>query len=179
MKILVVIDMQNDFISGVIGTKEAQQIVPNVIQKIKAFDGCLAVTQDTHFDDYLSTQEGFNLPIPHCLTGGHGHKIDDDVWRALKEVNKQGRELKTFIKQTFGSTELAEWLVLEDAQYGIESITLIGVCTDICVISNALIIKAFLPNVPIVVDASCCAGVSPERHLNALEVMKYCHINIE
>lgn len=171
MKILVVVDMQKDFIDGALGTKEAQAIVPKVVQKIREFDGMVVATRDTHQSDYLTTQEGRNLPVEHCIEGTDGWQIHPEVAALITEepVNKPA----------FGSVELGERLRQFGEREKIESITLIGLCTDICVISNAMILKAALPEVPVIVDAECCAGVSPESHLRALEAMKVCQIQIE
>ena len=155
-RLLVVVDMQKDFVDGALGSKEAQAIVPHVIDKIKAYQGAgqeVVFTLDTHFDDYMDTMEGKKLPVIHCVKGTPG-------WE-LAEV-------------TFGSRELVDYAAL--GQY--ESVELVGLCTDICVISNAMLIKAGIPDTPIQVDASCCAGVTPQSHENALNAMKMCHIDI-
>ena len=170
-KILVVVDMQNDFIDGALGTSEAQAIVPLVKEKIEKFDGKVVFTRDTHFDDYMQTQEGKNLPVPHCIKGTEGWKIRAEL-EAL-------RTRPAIDKLTFGSVALGELLTEENREEPIESITFVGLCTDICVISNAMIAKAFLPEVPLIVDAACCAGVTPESHRNALEAMKVCQIAVE
>lgn len=171
MQILIVVDMQNDFIDGALGTKEAVAIVPHVAEKIRNFEGMVLATRDTHEANYLSTQEGEKLPVEHCIRGTAGWEICDEVKALIKEAPVD--------KGTFGSTELAQCLNSYDAcREKIESITLIGLCTDICVISNAMVLKAFLPEVPILVDASCCAGVTPESHRQALEAMKVCQIEI-
>lgn len=166
-KLLVVVDMQKDFIDGALGTSEAQKIVPNVIDEIKNFDGEVVFTFDTHSSIYLETQEGKNLPVEHCIKGTDGWKLNRDI-----EPFSLGK--KCFEKPTFGSVELAEFVASGDYT----DITLIGLCTDICVISNAMLIKAFLPEVTVSVKASCCAGVTPESHENALSAMKMCQINI-
>lgn len=171
MKVLVVVDMQNDFIDGSLGTKEALAIVPNVIEKIKNFEGVVIATRDTHPKNYLQTQEGKNLPVEHCIQGTQGWQIQKDIQALLKE--------EPINKTTFGSVALGEKLVELNKSEKIESITLIGLCTDICVISNAFIAKAFLPETPIIVDASCCAGVTPESHQRALDAMKICQITID
>lgn len=176
MKVLVVIDMQNDFIDGSLGTPEAVRIVPRVAEKIRAWDGPVYATQDTHFSDYLETQEGRILPVSHCIRDTDGWRIAPAVHNALAE--RTDRPVHCFTKSTFGSRELAEKLAEEHWETPIETIELVGLCTDICVISNALVLKAFLPEVPISVDASCCAGVSPESHRNALEAMEMCQIGI-
>ena len=168
-KILVVVDMQNDFIDGALGTAEAVAIVPKVAEKIKSFDGTVIYTRDTHEENYMETQEGKNLPVPHCIR-------DTEGWQIRAELQQAGAEVVD--KPTFGSRALAEKLVEMNREEAIESITLIGLCTDICVISNAFVIKAFLPETPIFVDAACCAGVTPESHARALEAMKVCQIAV-
>lgn len=168
-QVLVVVDMQKDFIDGALGTKEAVKIVPKVADKIKNFDGEVIFTRDTHFENYSMTQEGQNLPVPHCIKDTEGWQIEE----SLEKLRTPDR--KVFDKLTFGSVELAEYLK-ENKE--LESITLVGLCTDICVISNALTIKSFLPEVKISVDEKCCAGVTPESHKNALEAMKMCQIEI-
>ena len=166
MKVLIVVDMQNDFIDGTLGTKEAVAIVPKVEEKIRNFDGKVFFTRDTHETYYLETQEGKNLPVKHCIR-------DTEGWQIRKELDAL-RKTEPIDKETFGSTDL---VALNEDQ-GIGSITLVGLCTDICVISNALLIKASLPEVPICVDATCCAGVTPESHENALKAMEACQIRI-
>ncbi|MBQ2902602.1 MAG: cysteine hydrolase [Agathobacter sp.] len=170
-KLLVVVDMQNDFIDGALGTKEAVAIVPNVKEKIENFEGTVLFTRDTHFENYMDTQEGHNLPVPHCIKGTEGWEIRAEL-EAL-------RKTEAIDKVTFGSSELPEKLAALNAENPIESITFVGLCTDICVISNVMVTKAFLPEVPVIVDAACCAGVSPETHKNALEVMKVCQVKVE
>lgn len=167
MKYLIVVDMQKDFIDGALGTKEAQAIVPNVRKKIEEFDGEVIFTRDTHHKDYLSTQEGRNLPVEHCIEGTAGWEIDKSLQPFCKGL--------VVNKPTFGSMALAEEIWERgDAQ----EITLVGLCTDICVISNAMLLKAAMPEVPIIVDRACCAGVTPQSHENALEAMKTCQITI-
>ena len=168
---LIVVDMQNDFIDGSLGTKEAEGIVEKVGEKIRSFDGEVIFTRDTHPEDYLDTQEGRNLPVVHCVKDSEGWKIRE----GLEEI----RPCIVIDKPGFGSTELGVLLAERDLEEKIGRITLVGLCTDICVISNALVIKAFLPETPIAVDAACCAGVTPESHLRALEAMKMCQISIE
>ena len=170
MKVLVVVDMQNDFIDQALGTKEAVGIVENVAKKIENFDGKVIFTRDTHAENYLETQEGRNLPVKHCVEGSEGWQISDKL-----PVSEDAMIIN---KPTFGSKELGEYLWKLSKETEIEHIDVIGLCTDICVISNALLIKAFLPEVPISVDASCCAGVTPESHRNALAAMKMCQINV-
>lgn len=172
-KILIVIDMQKDFIDGALGTKEAEGIVEKVVQKITSFDGEVLYTRDTHGEDYLKTQEGKKLPVPHCIKGTDGWQLDYRV-EAVKSENAT-----IFDKPTFGSVELAQYLQALDGKEGIKEITLIGLCTDICVISNALLVKAYLPETTVIVDAACCAGVTPDSHSNALEAMKMCQIEVQ
>ena len=171
MKVLVVVDMQNDIIDRALGTKEAVGIVDNVAKKIAEFDGKVIYTKDTHLENYLQTQEGKNLPVEHCIRGSEG-------WQLSSALPVKADDL-VIEKPTFGSTELGEYLKKTAADVDIEEIEIVGLCTDICVISNALLIKAFLPEVKISVDPSCCAGVTPESHKNALEAMKMCQIKIE
>lgn len=178
VKLLVVIDMQTDFVDGALGTAEAAAIVPAVCSKIRAFDGKILTTMDTHDEDYLATQEGSQLPVVHCVYGENGWKFNEDVRESLVIRNDVWKA--PFQKETFGSVDLAEYirdLILNGVD--IDEIVLIGLCTDICVISNALLLKAFLPEIKITVDAKCCAGVTPESHENALRAMKMCQINIE
>lgn len=170
MKYLIVVDVQNDFVDGALGTKEAVEIVPNVVAKIKGFDGKVLFTRDTHHENYMETQEGKNLPVPHCIEGTDGFELVSEI-KALCDS-------EPINKPVFGSVELGMKLQAENEIEAIESITLVGLCTDICVISNAFVIKSFLPEVPIIVDASCCAGVTPESHLRALESMKTCQIQV-
>ncbi len=170
MRILIVVDMQNDFIDQALGTKEAVGIVDKVAAKIRGFDGQVIYTKDTHTPDYLDTQEGRNLPVEHCIKGSEGWQLSKDI------PVKDGAAI--FEKPTFGSKELGEYFEQMAKDNDIEEIEVIGLCTDICVISNALLIKAFLPEVKITVDSSCCAGVTPESHRNALEAMKMCQINV-
>ena len=172
-KLLVVVDMQNDFITGSLGTPEAKAIVPNVIQKIESWDGDIVATLDTHGENYLETMEGKFLPVPHCIFSTEGHCIESDVYAALQHKSGECR-LKYIQKPTFGSTALPE--IIRGKNY--ESIEIIGLCTDICVVANTLILKANYPETEIIVDASCCAGVTPETHKAALATMKMCHIKI-
>jgi nicotinamidase-related amidase len=167
--ILVVVDMQKDFIDGALGTKEAVAIVDNVAEAIRAFEGEVVFTRDTHFDNYIKTQEGRNLPVPHCIKDTEGWQLDKKL-----EVIRTA-DMKVFDKLTFGSVELAQYL---KSINDLESVTLIGLCTDICVISNALLIKAYLPEVKISVIEKCCAGVTPDSHKNAISAMKMCQIEI-
>lgn len=168
--ILVVVDMQNDFIDGALGTKEAVSIVPLVKDKITNFTGKVFFTRDTHLDNYLSTQEGRNLPVSHCIKETEG-------WQIRQELDEL-RQTEAIDKPSFGSVELGQLLVDENAKESINSITFVGLCTDICVISNAMLTKAFLPEVQIIIDSKCCAGVTPESHATALSAMKACQIKV-
>lgn len=169
-KLLIVVDIQNDFVDGALGTSEAVAIIPNVVQKINNWDGDIICTKDTHYNDYLETNEGRHLPVSHCIVGTNGHEINDDVLSALANI-----ENYTIInKYTFGSTELP----IRILNAGYDYIELVGLCTDICVISNALLLKAHYPEIDIAVDASCCAGVTPESHEAAITTMKMCQIDM-
>lgn len=166
-KMLIVIDMQNDFIDGALGTKGALAIVPYVKEVIESFDGKVLFTRDTHFENYMQTQEGSNLPVPHCIKGTDG-------WQIRAELDAL-RKTEPIDKLTFGSKDLVNVLKNET---DIESITFVGLCTDICVISNVMVVKAFFPEIPLIVDAKGCAGVTPESHKRALEAMKVCQIKV-
>lgn len=168
-KVLVVVDMQNDFIDGALGTREAEAIVPYVKKKIEEYKrsgDTVIFTRDTHDKDYLKTQEGRKLPVEHCIKGTFGWEISPEL---------DTKDSMIIDKNTFGSVSLMSYIAenYKDAEF-----ELVGLCTDICVISNAIMLKAFLPEAVITVDASCCAGVTPQSHKNALEAMKMCHINI-
>lgn len=172
-RMLVVVDMQNDFIDGALGTEEAKAIVPKVIQKIRDFKGQIFYTRDTHDENYLDTQEGKNLPVKHCIMDTHGWQLQEDIDELAKE-----RRSMIFDKPTFGSLALAGCLNGIQKVASIDEIELVGLCTDICVISNALLLKAALPDTKIIVDSSCCAGVTPESHENALKAMAMCQVEI-
>ena len=175
-KVLVIVDMQNDFIDGSLGSKEAQAIVPNVVNKIKAWDGDIIFTRDTHTEDYMSTQEGKNLPVEHCIKDTDGWEIADIIKQVVKEKYAGGQQCAMiFDKPSFGSLDLAYFV---SGKY--KEIELVGLCTDICVVSNALLLKTFDRggDTIISVDASCCAGVTPDKHKAALETMKSCQINV-
>ena len=170
-RILIVIDMQNDFIDAALGTKEAVAIVEAVKDKIRSYPATdVIATMDTHGENYMQTQEGKYLPVPHCIRETEGWQIRPDIADLLTEA-------KIYEKPTFGSTALAADLRDLSEKEEIE-IELIGLCTDICVVSNALLLKAVMPEVKISVDASCCAGVTPEKHLAALETMRSCQIQV-
>lgn len=168
-KLLIVIDMQTDFISGALGTKEAEAIVPAVVEKIASFDGDIVYTRDTHTEQYLNTAEGKKLPVVHCVKDTQGWQIHPEVLKA-----GEGKTAAVIDKPTFGSLELSDFAAA--GQY--DSIELIGLCTDICVISNALCLKARLWETPISVWKDCCAGVTPASHENALAAMTMCQIDI-
>ncbi len=167
-KLLVVVDMQNDFVDGALGSAQAAAIVPNVVKKIETWQGDLAYTLDTHGENYMNTNEGRHLPVPHCIDGQPGHELNPAVAAAL------GTSAVMLKKGTFGSVDLMEWLREQKYDY----VEFIGLCTDICVVSNAIMAKAHLPEAQIVVDTSCCAGVTPESHQAALATMKMCQIDI-
>ena len=171
-KILIVVDMQNDFIDGALGTVEAQNIIPSVAKEISDFDGDIYATLDTHSENYLETSEGKSLPVMHCIKGTLGWEINKDV---LEPLEKKG--YTSVIKPSFGSLTLPQ-LIKERYDVNNIEIELIGVCTDICVVSNALILKANFPETKISVNASCCAGVTPDAHEAALDTMRSCQINV-
>ncbi len=172
-KVLIVVDMQNDFIDGALGSKEAASIVDHVAEKIREAEehqDTIVFTQDTHDANYLSTEEGKNLPIPHCIRNTKGWEISDRL--------PLPKEYTIFHKETFGSSALSEFiakLARTKEDYVFE---VIGLCTDICVLSNAVVVKTFFPNAHIVVDAACCAGVTPQSHDTALDAMKAIQIEI-
>jgi nicotinamidase-related amidase len=172
-KVLVVVDMQNDFIDGALGTQDAVGIVDNVVDKIQNHDGKIIATLDTHYSNYTETSEGKKLPVPHCIKMTNGWLLNEKVLNALSD-----KDYETLEKSTFASTRLITDICrIEDNNDDIE-IELVGLCTDICVVSNALLLKAYFPEVKITVDASCCAGVTPESHNAALTTMKMCQIDI-
>ncbi len=172
-KILIVVDMQNDFVDGALGTKEAVLIVDNVVDKINNFNGTVIATYDTHFENYMNTSEGKNLPVEHCVKGTKGWELNEKVEKSLKNKGYTAIE-----KITFGSKDLPEKIIeiTKDEDFSVE---LIGLCTDICVVSNALLLKAHFPEKEISVDSSCCAGVTPDSHQAALTTMKMCQINVK
>ena len=192
MKVLIVVDMQYDFVNGALGTAEAQKIVPLVAETIGQMadpNTVVIFTKDTHEENYMNTLEGKNLPVPHCIKGTHGHSLIDEVLIAYGEHLHDymtGYEAYPILdmnpikieKPTFGSVELQNILYDMNENHGIEEITLMGLCTGICVMSNAILAKATLPEIPVNVIADCCACVSPESHKTALEAMKLCQINI-
>lgn len=168
---LVVVDMQKDFVDGALGSSEAQAIVDNVVNKINEFDGEIIVTYDTHQENYMETREGKHLPVPHCIEGTNGWSLNEKVEKAIL-----GKGVTRIEKSTFGSVKLVG--ILSDIDEKNTEVTLIGLCTDICVVSNAMLLKANYPEMDIIVDASCCAGVTPESHKAALTTMKMCQINV-
>ncbi len=168
MKLLIVVDMQNDFIDGALGTPEALAILPHVKARIESFDGKVIFTRDTHLENYMDTQEGKNLPVPHCIK-------NTDGWQIRAELDAL-RTTEALDKVTFGSKDLVKRIGEEK---DVESITFLGLCTDICVISNVLLTKAFFPEIPLFVDAKGCAGVTPQSHRNALDAMKMCQVRVE
>lgn len=192
MKVLIVVDMQKDFVDGSLGTPEAQKIVPLVAETIEQMadpNTVIIFTKDTHSENYMNTLEGKNLPVPHCIEGSSGYGIVDPIFIAYTNVMEKymsGYDAYPILDQnpiivrkpTFGSVELQNILYDMDDKFGIEEITLMGLCTGICVLSNAILAKATLPEVPVNVVADCCACVTPESHKTALEAMKLCQINI-
>ena len=170
-KILIVVDMQNDFIDGALGTKEAVGIVENVVAEIKKYPAeNIIATRDTHEENYMETREGKFLPVPHCIRGTHGWEIADAVKAALGAA-------QVLDKPTFGSVTLMERITALGKTEELD-ITLVGLCTDICVVSNALIIKATFPDAQVKVDSACCAGVTPESHEAALKTMQMCQVKV-
>lgn len=169
--ILIVVDMQKDFVDGALGTKEAVAIVDKVVTKIKDFDGDIIATYDTHGENYMDTQEGKKLPVPHCIKQTEGWRLDKKIQAVLDE-----KGFTEVYKPTFGSVDLVE--IIRKYDVANTQIQLIGLCTDICVVSNALLLKASFPEMNISVDAACCAGVTPEKHLAALETMSSCQIEV-
>lgn len=169
---LIVVDLQKDFVDGALGTPEAVSIVPRVVEKIRQFSGEIFVTMDTHGTDYLQTSEGRHLPVPHCIRGTEGWQLNQAVAQALA-----GKDCHVVEKPTFGSVQLPQ-LISQAVKGETFSLELVGLCTDICVVSNALLLKASFPEVPISVDAACCAGVTPQTHQAALDTMACCQIAV-
>ena len=174
--LLIVVDYQNDFVDGSLGFPKAKDFEQNIVNKIKEYQNNndeIIFTLDTHYENYMGTKEGENLPVPHCIKGTKGHEL-------FGKVKELANGYLLIEKETFGSKDLGIMLMeLERAGETPTEIELVGLCTDICVISNAMLVKAFLPEVPVTVDASCCAGVTPESHSNALEAMKMCQIKVK
>lgn len=172
MNLLIVVDMQNDFITGALGSPAAQGIVEKVVKKVENWKGEVVFTRDTHDENYLNTQEGRNLPVPHCLKGSEGWEICDALQPFVKNP--------PYDKETFGGKDLASRVaeMLKNVPQEEVTITLVGLCTDICVVSNAFLLKPAFPEAKIVVDSQCCAGVTSESHQKALDVMASCQIEI-
>ncbi len=171
---LIVVDVQKDFVDGALGSKEAAAIVKPLLQKVESFDGTVIFTMDTHGEDYLSSREGRLLPVQHCIRGTDGWLL----WPELSGFARRNR-CRVYEKPTFGSIQLAQDLLAIHREQPIDCVTLVGLCTDICVVSNALLLKAYLPEVEICVDSSCCAGVTVQKHEAALETMRSCQIVVE
>ena len=172
MRVLIVVDMQNDFVDGVLGSAQAKAIVPAVVGKIAEYRSSgdrVVFTRDTHGNNYLETQEGRKLPVPHCIRESYG-------WQIVPQIDTL--DSLVIDKPSFGSCSLMEFLNNMEKVYDVDSVEIVGLCTDICVISNAMLAKAQLPEVPVTVDASCCAGVTPESHETALSAMEMCQIDI-
>ena len=172
MRVLIVVDMQNDFVDGVLGSAQAKAIVPAVVGKIAEYRSSgdrVVFTRDTHGNNYLETQEGRKLPVPHCIRESYG-------WQIVPQIDTL--DSLVIDKPSFGSSSLMEVLNNMEKVYDVDSVEIVGLCTDICVISNAMLAKAQLPEVPVTVDASCCAGVTPESHETALSAMEMCQIDI-
>lgn len=175
MRALVVVDMQNDFVTGALGTPEAGAILPNAMAKIQSYQPDeIWITKDTHHEDYLETAEGRHLPVEHCILGTQGHRLNPAIAGCMHGVPGD----HVILKPTFGSTELIERLKIAAGTEPLE-IELIGLCTGICVLSNAILCKAEFPESRIMVDAACCACVTPDSHDTAIAAMKLCQIEIE
>lgn len=169
---LIVVDMQNDFVTGSLGTEEAKQIVQSVVKKIENYSGNVIFTLDSHEENYLSTQEGKKLPVEHCIRDTWGWQLVDEIAAMQQKTNGA-----VYRKSIFGSTKLVEDLKAVNEQQPIKEIELVGVCTDICVISNAIMLKNALPEVQVSVDGFCCAGTTPQKHQEALNIMESCQID--
>ena len=172
-KILIVVDMQNDFISGSLGSSEAQAVVDRVCEKIRGWDGLILATMDTHGDDYLSTFEGLKLPVKHCIRDTDGWKLHSRVEHDLSEWGNE-RFMGKIVKDSFESIYLPQTLKVLQAKH----VEIVGLCTDICVISNAFLIRSLAPDMTVTIDASCCAGSTPENHISALRVLKACCFDV-
>ncbi len=170
---LVVVDVQNDFVTGSLGTACAQAVVPGIVARARDFAGPVFLTRDTHYADYLATQEGRLLPVVHCVEGSEG-------WQFVPEIEalRSEREFRVFEKETFGSVALGRELGAAAARGEVASVEFVGLCTDICVVCNALLAKSFAPQVRVVVNAALCAGSTPELHKAALATMKSCQVEI-
>jgi len=173
-KLLVVVDMQKDFVDGSLGTPEAQAIVEHVVRKVETFDGRVVFTRDTHKENYMDTQEGKLLPVVHCIENTEGWEIIPEL-----ETLRAAQNARCYNKPTFGCTELAADIKREYEAGEVSEVELVGLCTDICVVSNALLIKAYAPELPVAVDSACCAGVTAAKHEAALETMRSCQILVK
>lgn len=173
-RLLILVDLQIDFITGSLGTKEAQKIISYIVEKIKNWNGDVLCTEDTHDENYLSTAEGRNLPVEHCIKNTLGHAIHPDIKTALHHIYGTSHSVTFLHKDTFGSLKLAQLLQENDYDY----IEIVGLCTDICVVYNALILKTALPETEIVVDERGCAGTTVQKHKEAISVMESCQIKI-
>ena len=170
-KLLIVVDMQNDFVTGVLGTKEAKAIVPAVEKLVREFEGDIFFTRDTHGENYRNTQEGRKLPVEHCIR-------DTEGWEIIPELRDIADQCQVFDKPTFGSVQLAEHITRIAEKREVDAVYLCGVCTGICVISNAMLLKAAVPEIPIRIVEEACACVTPESHEIALAAMKNCQIEV-
>ena len=181
MDYLIVVDIQNDFVDGVLGTPEAVAIVPHVADKIRTWQGPIFFTLDTHDRDYAQLQEGKFLPVEHCQAVTSGWLLNEQVRNAIRDRPNEWAACRIIEKSTFGSLELVNRLhaIYARQEQSVDSITLVGVCTDICVVSNAMLLKAALPEIPIFIDAHCCAGTTPDNHNAALQVMRQCQMQIQ
>ena len=177
-KVLIVIDVQNDFVYGSLGSNEAVAVVPNIVEKVNEYrnnSDLIIFTQDTHYNNYLDTQEGKKLPVEHCIRGTNGWEIVDEInYKKFEKFNN----FAVYRKSTFGFDDWDLEERFNNTDDSLLDIEIIGLCTDICVITNALLIKTYYPEAKITVDASCCAGSTPERHKAALDVMKSCQIDV-
>ncbi len=171
MDILVVIDMQNDFLTGSLKTKDGENLLKNVVKKVNEFDGEVVYTLDTHYEDYISTNEGKNLPIEHCIKGTWGHEIPDEL-----KKTKSFEKAKKFEKNTFASVELGEYLKELDEKEGIGDIYFLGLVADICVISNILLVKGFLPEKNIYIYRDLTEGLSDDKKASAIDVLDSCQV---
>jgi len=179
-RLLVVVDMQNDFINGVLGTARAQAIVPSVVKKIEAYkanEDYIVYTMDTHAENYLDTQEGKKLPVKHCIYDSEGWSLNPDIAQAIKGAKSvDSQEAVEYQKGIFGSWALGEDVKRWEA--AVESLEFVGVCTGICVISNVILVKTALPEMPVIVDAACCECVTSESHITALDAMELLQVEI-
>ena len=173
-KLLIIIDMQNDFIHGSLGSKEARDIIPKIVDKIKNWDGVIIATQDTHDEDYNATREGRKLPVKHCMKNSKGWRVAKDIYKLLLENDNAYLYEKHFFAEYEFVEAIEQWFGRK-----FDYVEFVGVCTDICVISNALLFQAFWEESELVVDAKCCAGTTPAMHKKALDVLKSCQIEVK